>query len=121
MYTEADYAPLLTKHNIEAEAEHLAKYLNQDVWVITRLLRDYWKDKLAVEWTIEDIRKAAYPFPDFTNEDTLEDTLEVLKNTAYEYSRSWSITVDGIEHSIEIYSDCKQRGFKDEDESVVKK
>lgn len=109
MYTEADYAPLLTRHNIEAEAEYLAKYLNQDVWVLTRLLRDYWKDKLAVEWTTEDIKNCH----EFTSDLTDNDALEILKYTSSEYSRSWGLTFEDLDESVYVYKKHKQNGFPD--------
>lgn len=106
MYTEDDYAPLITKHNIDAEAEFLAKRLNQDVWVITRLLREYWKDKVGVEWTIKDVRETAYPFPSFDD----NDALEVLKTISLDYSTSWGITTEDIDEYIRDYKDNNKTG-----------
>lgn len=107
MYTEEDYAPLITKHNIDSEAKFLAKYLNQDVWVITRLLREYWKDKLAVEWTTEDIKNCHK----FTLDLTDNDALEILKSLSCEYSRSWGITIEDLDESVYAYIKHKQNGF----------
>jgi hypothetical protein len=104
MYTEEDYAPLITKHDIDSEAKYLAKYLNQDVWVITRLLRAYWKDKLAVEWTTEDIKNCH----EFTSDLTDNDALEILKRISCEYSRSWGITVEDLCDNIDSYKEDKE-------------
>lgn len=107
MYTEEDYAPLVTKHDINAEAAYLAKYLNQDVWVITRLLRDYWKDKLGIQWTIEDIENCH----EFTSELTDNDALEILKNLSCEYSKRWGITFEDLDESVYAYKEHKQNSF----------
>lgn len=47
--TERDFAPKITLHNLEAEAKYVAQRLNQNPTVIEYILRDYWKDKVAVE------------------------------------------------------------------------
>lgn len=111
MYTDKDFAPLITKHDIKKEAEFLAKMLNQDIWVIERLLREYWKDKLAIEWTVNDIMALAISYPNFSK----EDAIEILRNTSYDYVKDWGIDKDDIVHSIEIYEDYKKGVSLDDD------
>lgn len=103
MYSKDTFAPVITKHNIENEADFLSLFLKQDKWVIERLLREYWKDKVAIEWTINDIKNYCPPNIKLTD----DEALEVLQNVSIEYSPTWGITGDDIEHSIEMYTDYK--------------
>lgn len=55
--SKQDFAPKITLHNLEAEALYVAKRLNQDPIVIEYILRDYWKDKVAVEMPLQQIKE----------------------------------------------------------------
>ena len=51
--TKKDFSPKTTLHDLEAEAVYVAQRLNQDPTVIEYILRDYWKDKVAIEVTLQ--------------------------------------------------------------------
>lgn len=104
MYTKEDFAPLITRHNLEEEAIYIAKVLNQDVWVIERILRQYWKDKLAVEWTIKDIQRCKDNV-DIKANLSNDEALTILDNLSKGYSQTYGITLSDVEHSIEIHLD----------------
>lgn len=105
MYTVEDYEPLITKHDVTSEAKYLASFLNQDTWVIERLLRDYWKDKIGIQWTIDDVKKCCPPNIILTD----KEAFDILQNVSIDYSPTWGITGDDVEHSIEIYIDDKDK------------
>lgn len=114
---EENFPAVITRHDLDAEAGFIADSLNQDVWVIKKILREYWSDRLALEWTVQDIEKS----DEFTDDLTHEDAIQILKNTSVDYSKSWGLDTEDIADNIEVYKDWKKNSGLYEELDIITK
>lgn len=68
--------------------------------VIGQALRDHWKDKIAIEWTTDDVHEAT------SDELTEEQAREVLEYVLDHYDQDDGVNLEIIKNAID---DCKDK------------
>jgi hypothetical protein len=76
------------QHQIEAQAELLSERLGVEAQAVAAVLEEYWKDRIASIWDIEDVQSKR---PSLTDDQAREVLDRVEDNHDANYGINWEI------------------------------
>jgi hypothetical protein len=78
----------MNQYQIEAQAQLLSERFGMEAQAVVAVLKEYWKDRIASIWTIEDVAEVS---PGITDEDAMAVLDAALDNHDANIGINWDV------------------------------